>query len=66
MMKEFMLRTCKLPMGGLLKNSVVKINDCPNMTSAVYRGRKATNQTKQKLKTETKDINLYFTFTKVW
>ena len=29
-------------------NSVAKIADCPNMTSAVHRGCKATNQTDKK------------------
>ena len=38
------------------RNSVVRITDRPDMTSAVYRGRKATNQTNkvvvQKFKTQ--------------
>ena len=32
---------------GLPGNSVVRITDRPDMTTAVYRGRKALNQTKQ-------------------
>ena len=31
-----MLSTGKLPLGGLPRNSVVKITDRPNMTTAVY------------------------------
>ena len=34
--------TGKLPLGGLPRNRVVRIIARPNMTSAVYRGRKAT------------------------
>ena len=41
-----MLSTGKLPLGGLPRNSVVRITDHPDMTSAVYRGRKATNRNK--------------------
>ena len=33
----------------LLKKSVVRITDRPDMTSAVYRGRKSKNQTKQQI-----------------
>ena len=40
--------TGKLPSGGLPRNSVVRINDHSDMTSAVYRGHEATNQTKPK------------------
>ena len=41
------ISTGKLPLGGLCRNSVVRINDCPDMTSAVYCARKAlVNQTK--------------------
>ena len=39
----------KLPPGGLPWNSVVRITDRPDMTSAVYRGRKASNQNKKKI-----------------
>ena len=35
----------KPPPGGLPRNSVFRINDRPDMTSAVYRGRKASIQT---------------------
>ena len=38
MAKECMLSTGKLPLGGLSRNSVVRINDLPDMTSAVYHG----------------------------
>ena len=44
MAKESSLNTDKLPLGGLPRNNVVRLNDPPDMTSAVYRGRKATNQ----------------------
>ena len=41
----------KLPRGGLPKNSVDRITDRPDMTSAVYRGRKEPTKTnKQALK----------------
>ena len=43
--KECMLSTGKLPQGGLPRNSVVRIDDHPNVTSAVYSGHKAINQT---------------------
>ena len=47
MAKECNLCTGKLSLGvgGLPRNSVVRISDHPNMTSAVYHGCKATNQT---------------------
>ena len=41
-----MLSTSKLPLGGLPRNSVARITDHQDMTSAVYRGLKATNQNK--------------------
>ena len=40
--KRMYAKYCKLPLGGLSRNCVVRITDC--MTSAVYRGRKVTNQ----------------------
>ena len=43
--KECMLSTGKLPLGGLPRNSVGRITDDPDMTSADYHGPKATNQT---------------------
>ena len=46
MTKECTLSIVKLPLEGLPRNSVVRINDYPNMISAVYSGLKATNQTK--------------------
>ena len=39
------LSTGYLPRGGLAKSSVDRITDCPHMTSAVDRGRKASTQT---------------------
>ena len=48
MAKECTLSTGKLPLGGLPRNSVVRITDHPNMTSAVYCGCKAINQTNKK------------------
>ena len=45
MAKECTLSTGKLHLGGLPRNSVVRITDHPDMTSAVYRGHKGTNQT---------------------
>ena len=46
MAKECALSTGYLPRGGLPRNSVDRITDCPDMTSAVDRGRKASTQTK--------------------
>ena len=40
-------KTALIPLGGLPMNSVVRITDRPDMTSAVYHERKAINQTKQ-------------------
>ena len=39
------LSTGELPLGGSPRNSEVMITDRPDMTSAVYRGCSATNQT---------------------
>ena len=44
MAKKCTLSTSKLPVGGLPKNSVVRITDCRDMTAA-YHGRKSTYQT---------------------
>ena len=41
------LSTGYLPRGGLPRNSVDRITDRPDMTSAVDSGRKATTQNKQ-------------------
>ena len=38
MVKECALITGKLPLGGLPRNSEVRITDCPDMISAVNRG----------------------------
>ena len=49
MAKGCALSTGYLPQGGLPRNSVDRITDRPDMTSAVVRGRKASTQTnKQK------------------
>ena len=49
MAKGCVLSTGYLPRGGLPRNSVDRITDHPDMTSAVDRGRKASTQTnKQK------------------
>ena len=48
MAKECTLSTGNLPTGGLSRDSVVRITDCPDMTSAVYHRYKATKQTKTK------------------
>ena len=40
MEKEITLRTCKLSPGGLSRNCVLRITDCPDMTLTAYRGRK--------------------------
>ena len=36
--------TCKLPLGALPRNSVVRITDCPDMNKAVYSGCKSRNK----------------------
>ena len=51
MAKECTLSSCKPPLGGLPRNSVVRITDHPEMTSDGYRGCKAPankQKTKQK------------------
>ena len=48
MAKGCALSTGYLPRGGLPRNSVDRITDRPDMTSAVDRGRKASTQTKTK------------------
>ena len=69
MTKECTLSIGKLPLGGFPKNSVVRINDHPNMTSAVYRGRKTLNclvfyvhgkQLRFKTKQTNKDLHSIF------
>ena len=40
MEKEFTLNTVKLSLGGLPRNSVIRIIDHPDMTSAVFHGCK--------------------------
>ena len=46
MAKRCALSTGYLPQGSLPRNSVDRITDRPDMTSAVDRGRKASTQTK--------------------
>ena len=45
MVKGYALSTGYMPRGGLPRNSVDRITDHPNMTSAVQRGCKASTQT---------------------
>ena len=45
MAKRCALSTGNLPRGGLPRNSVDRITDRPDMTLAVYHGRKASTQT---------------------
>ena len=47
MAKVCVLSTGYLPRGGLPRNSVDRLTDRPDMTSAVDRGRKASTQTNQ-------------------
>ena len=47
MVKECTLRTGKLPLGGLPRNSVVRITDHPDITSAVYHGLNQTYKKQQ-------------------
>ena len=51
MAKGCALSTGYLPRGGLPRNSVDRITDRPDMTSAVDCGRKASNQTNKQIKT---------------
>ena len=50
MAKVCSLSTGKQALGGLPRSSVVRITDCSNITSAVYRGCKASTQTQIKCK----------------
>ena len=56
MAKGWALSTGNLPRGGLPRNSVDRITDRPDMTSAVDRGRKALTQ----LNNRTADLRLCF------
>ena len=47
MAKGWALSTGDLPRGGLSRNSVDRMTDRPDMTSAVDRGRKALTQQQQ-------------------
>ena len=53
MAKGCALSTGYLPRGGFPRNSVDRITDRPDMTSAVDRGRKASTQKKTQKKTQT-------------
>ena len=44
MVKGCALSIGYLPQGGLPRNSVDRLTDCPDMTSAVDRGRDASSQ----------------------
>ena len=52
MAKECALCNGKMPLGGLTRNSVVRITYRPDMTSAVDHGRKASTQPTQHMTTE--------------
>ena len=49
MAKGCALSTGYLPQGGLPRNSVDRLTDHPDMTSAVDRGRKASTQTNKQI-----------------
>ena len=53
MAKRCALSTCNLLLGGLSRNSVDRITDRPDMTSAVYRGRKVSTQTNKQTNKQT-------------
>lgn len=48
MAQEFAPVTGKLPLGSLPRNGVARINDCPDMISAVCPRKKATNPSQNK------------------
>ena len=50
MANEFTLNIGKLLLGSMPRSSVLRITDSPDMTSAVYFGRKATNQINNQMK----------------
>ena len=54
--KQLMAKICtgNLSQGGMPRNSVDRITDRPDMTSAVYRGRKASTQQQQQQQYSTK------------
>ena len=56
MVKECTLGTGKPSPGGLPRNSVVWITDCPDRTSPVYPECKATNHTNKKQIMDNKDV----------
>ena len=62
MVKDCTLNTDKLSPGGLHRNGVVRINDRPDMASAVYRGRKTTNQINKNSKPEDTEIDNSYTY----
>ena len=57
MTKGCALSTGYLPREGLPRNSVDRITDRPDMTSAVDRGRKASTQTNKQKTKESYDYN---------
>ena len=57
-----MLSTGNLPRGGLPKNSVDRMTDRPDMTSAVDRGRKALTQQQQISTLGSRDDAIFATF----
>ena len=54
MVKGCVLITGYLPRGGLSRNSVDRLTDLPDMTSAVDRGRKASTQTNKQTNSSVK------------
>ena len=62
MSEECALSTGKIPLGGLLRDSVVGINRCPDMISVVYLNvNSAINlSTDQPTKQKSLDFNTFF------
>ena len=58
MVKGCALSTGYLPRGGLPRNSVDRITEHPDMTSAVDRGRKASTQTQSYVKSQECDTSV--------
>ena len=59
MVKRCALSTGNLLRGGLPRNNVDRITDRPDMTSAVYGGRKASTHTNKQNKYETNGYLFY-------
>ena len=64
MAKGCALSTDYLPQGGLPRNSVDRITDRPDMTSAVDRGRKASTKQKQANKRSNSTLHVALSFAK--